>query len=96
VVNVELYTVWLYIGDLALQTEDDITVSNKLVDMWARFAQTGSPTADGSWAPVGKNAVDGGIKYAVIDSKQVLLPRCIYMLYIYVARVVDPDWIRIH
>jgi Carboxylesterase family len=53
----------IYSGDLTLQTEDDITVSNKLGDMWARFAQTGSPTADGSWARVDRNATDDGIKY---------------------------------
>ena len=33
-----------WLGDLALQTEEDITVSRKLVRLWANFARTGQPT----------------------------------------------------
>ena len=33
-----------WLGDLALQTEEDITVSRKLVHLWTNFAKTGKPT----------------------------------------------------
>ena len=33
-----------WLGDLALQTEEDIAVSRKLVQLWTNFAKTGRPT----------------------------------------------------
>ena len=33
-----------WLGDLSLQTEEDITVSRKLVRLWTNFAKTGKPT----------------------------------------------------
>ena len=33
-----------WLGDLALQTEEDIRVSRKLVRLWTNFAKTGRPT----------------------------------------------------
>ena len=33
-----------WMGDLALQTEEDIQVSKKLVDVWTHFAKYGRPT----------------------------------------------------
>ena len=33
-----------WLGDLALQTEEDHIVQRKLVKLWANFAKTGQPT----------------------------------------------------
>ena len=33
-----------WMGDLALQTEDDIRMSRKLVQLWTNFAKNGKPT----------------------------------------------------
>ena len=33
-----------WLGDLALQTPEDIAVSRKLVKIWTNFARTGKPT----------------------------------------------------
>ena len=32
-----------WLGDLALQTEDDLAAGRRLVQAWARFVTTGSP-----------------------------------------------------
>ena len=37
-----------WLGDLALQTEEDFTVQRKLVNIWTQFAKTGKPT-QGEW-----------------------------------------------
>merc|ERR1712002_1042422 len=54
-------------GDLALQVEDDIEVSKKMLSLWTEFAKNGNPTKDGRWAPVEND----NIKYAVLDEKEV-------------------------
>jgi len=62
----EVSSSWL--GDLALQTEEDKMVSRKLVTLWTNFAKNGSPTSDGSWKPV--TSTDK-IEYAVLDGGSV-------------------------
>ena len=42
-----------WLGDLALQTEEDITVSRKLVRLWTNFAKTGKPTE--GWVTLATN-----------------------------------------
>ncbi|XP_023336026.1 uncharacterized protein LOC111707202 isoform X2 [Eurytemora carolleeae] len=56
-----------WLGDLALQTEDDINVSNKLLKMLVEFAGTGKPSKDNIWKP----AELENLSYAVLDSKEV-------------------------
>ena len=41
-----------WLGDLALQTEDDLAAGRRLVQAWARFVTTGSP-APGQLQPGG-------------------------------------------
>ncbi len=68
------YLKYLYLpkGDLALQTEDDIAVSGKLVELWTQFALTGSPTPQvGVWAPINRTSADKSLNYAIIDHKKV-------------------------
>jgi len=55
-----------WLGDLALQTEDDIRMSRKMLELWTEFAATGNPTKDGSWSPVGEK-----LEYAVIDQNEL-------------------------
>jgi len=57
-----------WLGDLALQVENDIEVSKKMLSLWTEFAKNGNPTKDGSWAPVESS---DNIKYAVLDEKEV-------------------------
>jgi hypothetical protein len=67
-----LYVNFLPAGDLALQTEDDIAVSGKLVELWTQFALTGSPTPqDGVWTPLNRTSADQSLNYAIIDHKKV-------------------------
>ncbi len=59
-------------GDLALQTEDDIAVSSKLVELWTQFALTGSPTPQGGlWAPINRTSAHQSLNHAIIDHKKV-------------------------
>ena len=41
-----------WLGDLALQTPEDITVSRKLVTLWTNFAKTGKPTEGNILTPI--------------------------------------------
>jgi len=57
-----------WLGDLALQVENDIEVSKKMLNLWTEFAKNGNPTKDGSWAPVESS---DNIKYAILDENEV-------------------------
>jgi len=57
-----------WFGDLALQTEEDITVSRKMLEMWTTFAITGNPTPSGTWKPAGN---DEEFQFAVLDSDKL-------------------------
>eukprot|EP00092_Neocalanus_flemingeri_P012684 GFUD01013668.1.p1 GENE.GFUD01013668.1~~GFUD01013668.1.p1 ORF type:complete len:641 (+),score=136.04 GFUD01013668.1:337-2259(+) len=57
-----------WLGDLALQTEDDIQVSQKLVQLWTHFAKHGRPTEDDSWKSVQESKK---MEYAIIDSGEI-------------------------
>merc|ERR1719234_1134395 len=52
------------LDDLALKTEEDVLVSQKLVSLWTNFAKTGKPTEDDSWTPV----TEESLEYAVLDA----------------------------
>jgi len=52
------------LDDLALKTEEDVLVSEKLVTLWTNFAKTGKPTEDDSWKPV----TEESLEYAVLDA----------------------------
>ncbi len=67
-----LKRLYLSKGDLALQTEDDIAVSGKLVELWTQFALTGSPTPEGGlWTPLNRTSADQSLSHAIIDHKKV-------------------------
>merc|ERR1719383_960413 len=68
--NEDVSKSWL--GDLALNTEEDIHVSRKLLELWTNFAATGHPSTDGVWPPAEDSEKP---KYAVIDSKEIRLER---------------------
>jgi len=57
-----------WLGDLALQTDEDIEVSKKLVQLWTNFAKNGRPIEDGSWKSVQQSKK---IEYAIIDSGEI-------------------------
>jgi len=57
-----------WLGDLALQTEEDIQVSSKLLELWTTFATTGTPASDKVWPPADDVTKP---KYAVIDHKEI-------------------------
>lgn len=72
-----------WLGDLALQTPEDITVSRKMVKLWTNFAKTGKPTeglstkhgklsdinlSDDLWSSVQEQ---GDLKYAVLDAEDI-------------------------
>jgi len=56
-----------WLGDMALQTEEDILVSRKLLELWTEFAVSGKPSTDRVWKPVDAE----NVKYAVLDSKEI-------------------------
>jgi len=56
-----------WLGDLALQTEEDLIVQKKLVKLWTNFAKTGSPTQDESWKEVDAR----NHQFAVIDADEI-------------------------
>lgn len=55
------------LDDLALKTEEDVLVSQKLVSLWTNFAKTGKPTEDDSWTPVTEESME----YAVLDASHL-------------------------
>jgi len=57
-----------WMGDLALQTEDDIRMSRKLVQLWTNFAKNGKPTEDDSWKSVQELKKP---EYAIIDAEEI-------------------------
>merc|ERR1719384_52557 len=56
-----------WLGDLALQTEEDFAAQRRLVAAWTGFARTGKPTQDDSWKSVQES---GELEYAVLDGEE--------------------------
>jgi len=57
-----------WMGDLALQTDDDIKMSRKLVQLWTNFAKYGRPTQDDSWKSVQELNKH---EYAILDAGEI-------------------------
>jgi len=53
-----------WLGDLALQNDDDFKMSKKLVKLWTNFAKNGKPTEDDSWKSLQEL---GRTEYAILD-----------------------------
>ena len=63
-----------WLGDLALQTPEDITVSRKLVRLWTNFAKTGKPTEGNILIPASKNS-ELKINFQTTLGNQLKIPR---------------------
>jgi len=57
-----------WLGDLALQTDDDIRMARKLVQLWTNFAKNGRPTEDDTWKSVQELKKH---EYAIIDAGEI-------------------------